>query len=336
MKPTDFAQALTAYLSSYLPGQKNASLHTIQSYRDTFKLLLRYCQCVRGLAIERLSLSDLDDQLIIGFLEWLETKRHNQIATRNQRLACIHAFYRYLQTEDPTGLWSYQKIMALPMKKTHRPVIAHLTPDALQVLLAQPDRATRNGQRDAILLAVLYDTGARVQELLDLRVRDIRLEPPPLLTLTGKGNKARQIPLMSPTTRLLKRYLDEWHLERNGTQDSPVFFNRRRQKMTRAGVAFILEKYTTQARRHSTGIPEHVTPHALRHSKAMHLLQSGVNFIYIRDLMGHTDIATTEIYARADTELKRKALEQAYPSLISDELPDWTKDDTLVEWLSRF
>lgn len=336
MKPTDFAQALTTYLSSYLPGQKNASLHTIQSYRDTFKLLLRYCQCVRGLAIERLSLSDLDDQLIIGFLEWLETKRHNQIATRNQRLACIHAFYRYLQTEDPTGLWSYQKILALPMKKTPRPVIAHLTPDALQLLLAQPDRATRNGRRDATLLAVLYDTGARVQELLDLRVRDIRLEPPPLLNLTGKGNKARQVPLMAPTTKLLSRYLDEWHLERNGTQDGPVFFNRRRQKMTRAGVAFILEKYAAQARRHSTDIPEHVTPHALRHSKAMHLLQSGVNLIYIRDLMGHTDIATTEIYARADTELKRKALEQVYPSLISDELPDWTKDDALLEWLSRF
>ena len=336
MKPTDFAQALTTYLSSYLPGQKNASLHTVQSYRDTFKLLLRYCQCVRGLAIERLSLSDIDDQLIIGFLEWLETKRHNQIATRNQRLACIHAFYRYLQTEDPAGLWLYQKILALPMKKTPRPVIAHLTPAALQVLLAQPDRATRSGRRDATLLAVLYDTGARVQELLDLRVRDIRLAPPPLLTLTGKGNKTRQVPLMSPTTKLPGRYLDEWHLERNGTQDCPVFFNRRRQKMTRAGVAFILEKYATQARRHSTDIPEHVTPHALRHSKAMHLLQSGVNLIYIRDLMGHTDIATTEIYARADTELKRKALEQVYPSLISDELPDWTKDDALLEWLSRF
>lgn len=335
MQPTDFAQALSTYLSAYLPGQKNASPHTIHSYRDTFKLLLNYCQCVRGLAIERLSLRDLDDQLIVGFLEWLETERQNKIATRNQRLACIHAFYRYLQTEDPAGLWSYQKILALPMKKTPRPVISHLTPEALQVILAQPDRATRNGRRDATLLAVLYDTGARVQELLDLRVRDLRLEPPPILTLTGKGNKTRQVPLMSPTTKLLKQYLDEWRLVQNGTQDNPVFFNRRRQKMTRAGVTFILDKYTTQAHQHSVRIPEHITPHVLRHSKAMHLLQAGVNLVYIRDFMGHVDIATTEIYARADTELKRKALEHAYPELISDELPDWTKDDALLEWLSR-
>jgi len=335
MQPTDFAQALTTYLSIYLPGQKNVSPHTIHSYRDTFKLLLNYCQSVRSLAIERLSLRELDAQLIVGFLEWLETARHNQIATRNQRLACIHGFYRYLQTEEPAGLWPYQKILALPMKKTPRPVVSHLTPQALQAILAQPERATRNGRRDATLLAVLYDTGARVQELLDLRGRDIRLDPPPLLTLMGKGSKVRQVPLMSPTTRLLQQYLDEWQFAHNGTQDHPVFFNHRRQKMTRAGVAFILNKYATQARQYSTSIPEHITPHMLRHSKAMHLLQAGVNLVYIRDFMGHVDIATTEIYARADTELKRKALEQAYPALISDELPDWTKDGALLEWLNQ-
>lgn len=335
MKPTDFAQALSTYLSAYLPGQKNVSSHTIHSYRDTFKLLLSYCQHVRGLAVERLSLRDLDDHLIVSFLEWLETERHNRVATRNQRLACIHAFYRYLQTEDPVGLWSYQKILAIPMKKTPRPAIPHLTPEVLQIILAQPNRVTRNGRRDATLLAVLYDTGARVQELVDLRVRDVRLDPPPILTLTGKGNKTRQVPLMSPTATLLKQYLDEWWLGRNGTQDDPVFFNRQRQKMTRAGVAFILDKYVAQSRQHAAGIPEHVTPHVLRHTKAMHLLQAGVNLVYIRDLLGHVDIATTEIYARADTELKRKALEHAYPELISDELPDWTKDDALLAWLSR-
>jgi integrase/recombinase XerD len=335
MKPTDFAQALTTYLSAHLPGQKNVSAHTIHSYRDTFKLLLRYCQHVRGLAIERLSLRDLDDQLVVSFLQWLETERHNRVATRNQRLACIHAFFRYLQTEDPVGVWSCQKILAIPMKKTPRPSPAHLTPEVLQMILAQPNRLTRNGRRDATLLAVLYDTGARVQELVDLRVRDVRLTPPPVLTLTGKGNKTRQVPLMSPITSLLKQYLDEWGVGRNGTQDDPVFFNRQRQKMTRAGVAFILDKYVAQARQHSAGIPEHVTPHTLRHTKAMHLLQAGVNLIYIRDLLGHVDIATTEIYARADTELKRKVLEQAYPELISDELPDWTKDDALLTWLSQ-
>mgnify|MGYP000395061494 FL=1 len=208
-------------------------------------------------------------------------------------------------------------------------------PEALRLLLAQPDRETRSGRRDAVMLAVLYDSGARIQELLDLRVRDIRLEPPPLLTLTGKGNKSRQVPLMSPTAKLLAQYMSEWQLSRKERPDNPVFFNRCRQKMTRAGVAFILNKYAAQVRPFCAGIPEHVTPHMLRHSKAMHLLQAGVNLIYIRDLMGHADIAKTEIYARTDTELKRKALEKAYPSLISDELPDWTKDDALLSWLNQ-
>ena len=262
-------------------------------------------------------------------------ERHNQVATRNQRLACIHAFYRYLQGEDPTGLWLYQKILAIPMKRTPRPAIPHLTPEALRCILAQPNRATRNGRRDATLLAVLYDTGARVQEIVDLQVRDIRLDPPPICTLTGNGNKTRSVPLMSPTAALLKQYLAEWRLGRNETKDFPVFFNRQRQKMTRAGMAFILNKYVVQARQISTGIPEHVTPHVLRHTKAMHLLQAGVNLIYIRDLLGHVDIATTEIYARADTELKRRALENAYPTLISDEFPDWTEDDALLTWLTR-
>ncbi|MFP5226199.1 MAG: tyrosine-type recombinase/integrase [Acidobacteriota bacterium] len=335
MKPTDFARALSTYLSMYLPGQKNVSPHTVHSYRDTFKLLLAYCQQVRGLVIERLSLRDIDDQLVLGFLEWLETDRHNSLATRNQRLACIHAFYRYLQGQDPAGLWPYQKILALPMKKTPHPMIQHLTADAMQLILAQPDRETRNGRRDATLLSVLYDTGARVQELVDLQVRDVRLTPPPVLTLTGKGNKTRQVPLMSATTALLKQYLAEWQLTRNGGQDGPVFFNRQREKMTRAGVAFILSKYVAQAREVSAGIPERVTPHVLRHTKAMHLLQAGVNLVYIRDLLGHADIATTEIYARADTELKRQALEQAYPTMISDELPDWTSDSALLTWLAQ-
>lgn len=335
MKPTDFAQALSTYLTSYLPGQKNVSAHTLHSYRDTFKLLLAFCQQVRGMSIERLRLRDLDDRLIVEFLGWLETARHNGLATRNQRLACLHGFYRYLQGQDPAGLWPYQKILAIPMKRAPRPTIPYLTPEALQAILAQPSRTTRKGRRDATLLAVLYDTGARVQELVDLRVRDVRLEAPPTCTLTGKGRKTRQVPLMGPTTALLQHYWAEWRLGENSRQDDPVFANRQRQPLTRAGVAFILDKYVAQVRQRVPGIPDHVTPHVLRHTKAMHLLHAGVNLIYIRDLLGHVDLATTEIYARADTELKRRALEHAYPTLISDEFPDWTTDDALLTWLTR-
>ncbi len=335
MKPTDFARALSTYLTKYLPGQRNLRPHTLASYRDTFKLLLRYCREVRGMAVERLTLHDLDNTLIRAFLDWLESDRHNTVATRNQRLASLHAFYRYLQAEDPTGLASYQKILAIPRKKTPAPTIPHLTPEALQRILAQPDRTRRMGRRDATLLATLYDTGARVQELVDLRVRDVRLDAPAIIALTGKGNKTRHVPLMAPTATLLQHYMAEWRLGPNGTQDVPLFMNSRRQPLTRAGVAFILAKYAQQARALSAMVPDHVTPHMLRHSKAMHLLQAGINLIYIRDLLGHVDVATTEIYARTDTELKRQALEQAYPNLVSTEWPAWTEDEDLLDWLER-
>ena len=334
MKPTDFAKALTHYLAVYLPGQRNVSSNTIKSYRDTFKLFLLYCKQDCNLAIERLSLGCIDKTLILGFLEWLEKDRSNSVSTRNQRLACIHGFYRYMQLEDPVGLLSYQKILSIPIKKTQQPTINHLTPDALKLILAQPDPSTANGRRDLVLLCVLYDTGARVQELVDLKVGNVRLDPPPILTLTGKGRRTRQVPIMSNTQALLKQYMDEAFSIQNSMQDHPLFFNRQRRKMTRAGISFILDKYVSQARAKSLIIPSKVTPHVIRHTKAMLLLQAGVSLIYIRDLLGHVDIATTEIYARADTEMKRKALEKAYPEIVAANLPDWQKDEALLSWLT--
>ena len=334
MKPTDFAKALSHYLAVYLPGQRNVSSNTIKSYRDTFKLFLLFCKQDCNLSIERLGLSRIDKTLVLGFLEWLEKARLNSVSTRNQRLACIHGFYRYMQLEDPVGLLSYQKILSIPIKKTQQPTINHLTPDALKLILAQPDPSKANGRRDVTLLCALYDTGARVQELVDLRVGDVRLDPPPILTLTGKGRKKRQVPMMSNTAALLKQYMDEAFSIQDGIQEHPLFFNRQHRKMTRAGISFILDKYVSQARAKSPIIPSKVTPHVIRHTKAMLLLQAGVNLIYIRDRLGHVDIATTEIYARADTEMKRKALEKAYPEIVTENLPHWQKDEPLLSWLT--
>ena len=334
MKPTDFAKALSHYLADYLPGQRNVSANTIKSYRDTFKLFLHYCKQSCNLSIERLCLRDIDKMLVLGFLDWLEKDRNNRVSTRNQRLACIHGFYRYMQFEDPVGLLSYQQILSIPIKKTQAPSINHLTPEALKLILAQPDTSKANGRRDLTLLCVLYDTGARVQELVNLCVGDVRLDPPPILMLTGKGRKKRQVPVMSNTEVLLKQYMDEAFSIQDGMQDSPLFFNRQRGKMTRAGISFVLDKYASQAREKSPIIPDKVTPHVIRHTKAMMLLQAGVSLIYIRDLLGHVDIATTETYARADTEMKRKALEKAYPEMVAANLPHWEKDETLLTWLA--
>jgi site-specific recombinase XerD len=333
MKPTDFAKALSHYLSFYLPGQRNVSHNTIKSYRETFKLFLKYCKHSCGLAIEYLCLQSIDEPLIVGFLLWLEQERKSGIATRNQRLACIHGFFRYIQTENPDGILSHQKVLSIPMKKTPVPSVNHLTPDALKLILSQPDLAKVSGRRDLTMLSVLYDTGARVQELADLTVRAIRLDQPPVVTLTGKGRKTRQVPLMSNTESLLKQYMNETNLLQNGMQDFPLFCNRQRGKLTPKGISFILNKYVGRAKTISSIIPDKVTPHIFRHTKAMHLLQAGVNLIYIRDLLGHVDISTTEIYARADTELKRKALENAYPDMILSNLPPWTQDEDLLAWL---
>lgn len=335
MKPTNFAKYLTQFFSEYLSRQKNVSRNTILSYRDTFKLLIYYCQDVKKISAEKITLDLLSSELLTDFLSWLETNRKCSIATRNQRLAALHAFFRYVQIEEPSGIFHFQKIIAIPIKKTKKPVVEYLTPDAIKILLRQPDRQTSKGRRDLTLISVLYDTGARVQELIDIKVRDVVLQKPETITLTGKGNKIRRVPILKNTVTLLQRYLLENNLDHPSKNEYPLFTNNQHHKLTKEGVAFIISKYVTLARQTSMLVPKKVKPHMLRHSKAMHLLLAGVNLIYIRDFLGHVDIKTTEIYARADTETKRKAIENLYPDLIDSSLPDWNKDQALLAWLAE-
>jgi integrase/recombinase XerD len=296
MKPTDFAIHLTEFLSVYLPRQKNASRNTISSYRDTFKLLIRYCQKQRGILVEKLNMSLLTHGMIVDFLEWLEKDRKCSIATRNQRLAAIHSFFRYAQYEEPAGILHFQKVIALPVKKASKSSVPHLSPEAMKLLLSQPDKKTIKGRRDLTMLSILYDSGCRVQELADLRVRDVVLDNPAVLILTGKGNKVRRVPLMKNTLALLEHYINENSLDKPWKSDYPLFINKQHNKLTKEGIAYIISQYIGSARRTSAIVPEKVMPHMFRHSKAMHLLQAGVSLIYIRDFLGHEDIKTTEIY----------------------------------------
>ncbi len=335
MKPTDFAMYLSRYLGTYLPGQSGCSVNTIRSYRDTFSLFLRYCRDEKRLLPQRLTLDVIDRHLIEDFLQWLEDSRSCSAGTRNNRLAAIHAFYRYLQFEVPQYLSRCQEILSIPNKRAAKKVISYLTLDEIQALLAQPDADTVTGRRDLALLALMYDTGARVQEIADLIWDDVRLSSPVVIRLTGKGNKARLVPIMTPTEKLLRAYMKEHEQRLHFAGSSPLFQNRDGHKLTRAGIAYILGKYVKDAQQ-AGAIPHHanVSPHVLRHSKAMHLLQAGVNLVYIRDLLGHADVSTTEIYARADEHFKRQALQQAYPSPTPEpETPLWQKDADLLDWL---
>jgi len=336
MKPTDFAELLTRYLSTYLPGQKNLSPHTIGSYRDTFKLLFRYCLQEKGIRAQHLMLNMIDAPLIRGFLQWLEETRGCCIATRNQRLAALHAFFQYAQLEKPERILFCQQIMGIPYKKCGKTLVNYLTPEALKRILLQPNLSTARGRRDRTLLVVLYDTAARVQEMLDLVVGDVRLEPPSVIRLRGKGNKQRQVPLMAKTSELLASYLSERRLNFPGKESHPLFFNSRFHPMTRAGIAYILNKYVEMARNEGgNGLPKRISPHVFRHTKAMHLLQANVNLIYIRDFLGHVDVSTTEIYARVDSEVKRKVLEEAYMQLDQEDRPPWNEDEDLMGWLQK-
>jgi site-specific recombinase XerD len=266
-------------------------------------------------------------------LDWLETSRGNSPSTRNQRLAAISSFCAWMQAQDPARMAGYQDIVAIPAKKQIHPDVHHLTVEQTRRLLSQPDRSTRRGRRDATLLATLYDTAARVQELADLTVRDIRPQPPAMAALTGKGRKTRHVPLMTNTAAMLASYLAEYRLDRPGHDDHPVFFNQHGTKLSRGGIAWIIGKCLTKAEDPQLTDAD-VSPHTLRHSKAMHLYEAGVPLPYIRDILGHVDLSTTEIYARASTEAKRKALEAAYPDASNDDLPEWTHDPGLLDWLT--
>ncbi|MCL1918644.1 MAG: site-specific integrase [Peptococcaceae bacterium] len=333
MKPTDFSKHLTCFFSDYLIVQKNVSQNTIKSYRDAFKLLLCFCE-EDGLPAEKVTMQNLSSKLIERFLLWLETERNSSISTRNLRLTAIHSFFRYAQTESPQGLYHYQQVLAIPMKKKRQSVVAHLSPDGIKLILEQPDKYTPKGRRDLALLSLMYDSGARVQEIIDVTVKDFTAGSNPVLVLTGKGNKVRRVPIMQNTGAIMEKYISENRLDLPHKNGHPLFTNSQHNKLTKEGVAYILEKYARAAREVSDKVPSRVKCHMLRHSKAVHLLQAGVNLVYIRDFLGHSDIKTTEIYARADLELKRKALENAYPELVDSNLPDWNENNDLIKWLA--
>ena len=222
-------------------------------------------------------------------------------------------------------------------KKSEKRVMKYLTVEGIRLLLKQPNQKTWRGRRDLALIALMYDTGARVQEVADLTVRNIRLSEPYTITITGKGNKARIVPLMKEQMNLLIRYMQENDLQEDTYKPTPLFFNAKNEKLTRAGITYILQKYIQIARQiHFPLIPDGISCHSLRHSKAMHLLQAGVPLIYIRDLLGHESVVTTEVYARADSLQKRKALENAFEKVSEDsKLPSWVTNQGLLEWLKN-
>ena len=333
---TDFAKHLENYFLKYLIGEYGVSKHTIRAYRDSFALLLTFMKQVKNIDADKLELKHLNRNVVLDFLLWLEREHKNGITTRNQRYATIRSFCKYLQYEEPTRIGEWQNIRSIKLKKSIEKTIDYISIDGIKLILSQIPVNTRNSRRDLAMLALLYDSGARVQELIDLTPSCIRFEPPYHVRLTGKGNKQRLVPLQKEQVKLLEHYIVDFGLNTPEKEVNPLFFNRIGEKLTGAGVTYILKKYADAARLSDRDlIPDVISPHILRHSKAMHLLQAGINLVYIRDFLGHRSIQTTEIYARADSKQKREALESVYVDVIPQKNTErsWEKNQRLKDFL---
>ncbi len=335
--PADLAgRFLSKFFTDHLAGERAASPRTMASYRDAMKLLLIWFKDAERIPPEKLRLADIDRPRVLRFLDWLETERRCSVSTRNQRLAVIKSFCRYSAVEQPERLEQVTQVLAIRQKNAPAPDLGHLSGDEVKALLAEPGSATPRAARDTALLALAYDSAARVQELCDLDVADLRRTDPMTVAIRGKGSKIRYVPVMGPTGDLVADYLERREPHPGlGVDADPLFCGPNHSRLTRSGIAKLLARHVRAIRARdpgwAPGLP--VTPHTLRRSRAMHLIQAGVNLIYIRDLLGHADVSTTEIYARADAETKRKAIESAYEALTPDVLPDWTVDISLISWL---
>ena len=295
-----------SFFRDYLPRVRGASAHTIRAYRDTLRLLLVYLADANGGTVADLQLSDLSVEAVSAFLVHLESQRANTAATRNCRLAALRAFYKHLIRHDPTRAEQYYRVLSLPSKKARPAATSYLEPEDVRLILAQPDRRTVFGLRDYTLLLFLYNTGARVSEALAVRVADLKLTPPFQVRLQGKGGKDRFCPLWRETATLLQRL----PVVREARSGDPLFLNQRGQPLSRDGVAYILRKYATMAARTAPALHRRsITPHVLRHSCAVALLQAGVDVTVIRDYLGHASVATTSRYITTNLQIRREALE---------------------------
>lgn len=300
-----FPSLLQRFFQQRLVAERGASAHTIASYRDTFELLFRYLEQRTGKTPSALTLEDLDAPIILAFLDHLETERGNSPRTRNLRLTAIRSFMRYVSVRDPTSLPITWRVLAISAKRFDRPALDYLSREEIEALLDAPDRATWSGQRDAVLFAVLYNTGARVSELTGLRIADVLLDRASALQLHGKGRKERIVPLWKSTTAQLRT----WFTRIDRGPEAPVFPNRAGKPLSRSGVAHRLRVAIRKASEQCPSlVGRQISPHTLRHTTAMHLLQSGVDITVIALWLGHEDTATTHLYVEADLAMKEAAL----------------------------
>jgi site-specific recombinase XerD len=323
------AYLITKFFSEHLPLQVGASPNTIHSYRDAMVQLLDFLGDQSTKAA--VALEDLDEQHISDFLIHLEADRGISVSTRNQRLAAIHSFIRYVQRKELSCYDQCARVLSMPFKKTGQKPMGYLSVEEVRLLMSIPDSSTRKGIRALAMLAMLYETGARVQEVIDLTPARIHINENPRVELYGKGRKVRMTPISEDVASILGKYIALHGID---NADCPLFANSQGNKLTRAGVQHIVDKYVALAKtRDSSMFTIKVTNHTFRHSKAVHLLEAGVNLIYIRDFLGHSSVTTTEVYAKVSPVIKRRHLLEHSMALGNGGKYSISEKSELLDWL---
>lgn len=319
---------LRAFFQEWLTRQRGTSSHTVISYRDTWRLFLRFVAERQKRAVAKLTVEQITANEVLAFLDHCEKERKVSVGTRNCRLAALRSFFSFVAGHEPALAAQCAQILRVPTKRAQRHSIRSMEVEEIEAILAQPTRTSPVGQRDHALLALLYNTGARIQEALNLCPRDIRFETPARVRILGKGQKERECPLWPETVALLKALLTR---QPRGQQER-IFVNRYGNPLGASGVRYKLRGYVVAAAKQTPSLSlKRVSPHLFRHSTACHLLASGVDITIVRDVLGHAHLDTTSHYAQANLEMKRKALEKV--STRPAKPPRWKRDQDLLAWL---
>lgn len=317
------------FFTQHLCDQKNVSPRTVAAYRDGFRLFFQFLQERTGRSPSDLQMADLDERAVLAFLDHLESARDNQIRSRNLRLSAIRAFFRFVSVRDPANIAIASRVLSIPIKRTSRPMMTYLTREEMEALLAVPDRNTWLGSRDHALLLTMYNTGARASEMTGLLCEQVGFASPTIIQIHGKGRKDRAVPLWPQTSRVLRRWFDLLQVKADGF----AFPTQRGGRLSADALNYLLQNVVAKA---AAKCPElkrkRVTPHVIRHTTAMHLLQAGVDIAVIALWLGHESIETTHGYVEADLEMKKRALDKLSPA--TGHLSCYKPDDKLLRFLS--
>jgi site-specific recombinase XerD len=331
-KGRHIADFIHDFLCVYLPKRKCRSPQTISSYKAAINLFLDYLEEIHGISFEKLTFEFLDHHVVTGFLDWLENAKNCSVSTQNQRFAALRSFLKFSAGEDVTLMSIYLDMKNVPVKTSMKTMVDHMSLAATTALFDQPDPSTALGIRNLFFMVLIYDSGARLNEILNLKVGDFTTEPP-VITVIGKGRKQRRIPISTKTTEHFLQYAQVFHPSESRNADDYLFYtviHGIQNKMCSATAQSFIGIYGAKARNMCNEVPTKVHPHLLRHTRAMHLYTGGMSLEMLQKILGHSNLKTTEIYAKTDTERKRAAIAKVRHSQETEvDIPVWKDKDTL-------